>query len=845
MAQSSATQVLLRDRSSDAAALLCRVERLRQDANRRLAGEQRASQGQFLTPPAIAELMADLLAPAREMIRILDPGAGVGSLFAAAVAELVRRGGPVRRVSVLAYELDPVLAEGAAQALEMCREVADGHGVQVDGRIVTGDFLDTAHAVAQPQLWQADDVAEYDAVITNPPYRKIASSSTARALLRLAGIEVSNLYAGFLALAARQLATGGEMVAICPRSFCNGPYFGSFRKAFLADMALQTVHLIEDRDVAFQDGDVLQECVIFRAVRHGERGDVLLRSAPASGGAATCRRLAYDAVVRPTDADAVIHLPATALDDAVSARLAALPETLGGLGLGVSTGRVVEFRARDSIQAEPGPRCVPLVHPANVRDGRVVWPASGGRRPQAIRHTAATADLLAPNGIYVLVKRFTSKEQPRRVVAAVHRPADVPGELVGFENHLNVIHSRFGDLDPLLASGLAAYLNSTLLDLHFRQFSGHTQVNAADLRKLPWPRADDLRRIGQLCSGCEAAQAAVDQALREVLYPMETHDPVLAQARIEEAQAALTELGLPAPQRNRLSALTLLAFLDLGPADAWQTASMPLRGIDQVIEFVREHYGIEYATGTRESIRRESVHQFLQAGLLVKNPDQPDRPTNSPRTVYQVEPGALTLLQSYGSPDWQIGLRVYRATQQTLATRYAQERVMPVVPVRTPQGDRFSLAAGEHNELIREVVESFAPRFTPGATVLYAGDAAGKFAYYPEAARQQLADLGIAVDVHGQMPDVMLYHAERNWLVLVEAVTSHGPVDPKRKQQLQALFEGCRAALVFVTAFHRRDDLLQHLRAISWETEVWLAESPTHLIHFDGEHYLGPPALSE
>jgi len=308
-------------------------------------------------------------------------------------------------------------------------------------------------------------------------------------------------------------------------------------------------------------------------------------------------------------------------------------------------------------------------------------------------------------------------------------------------------------------------------------------------------------------------------------------------ASVEEAIDVLSQLQFPRQQRNERSALTLLTLLDLTPDKHWSEAADPMRGITQLMDLMAEHYGKQYAPNTRETVRRQTVHQFLAAGLVVLNPDEPDRPTNSAKTVYRVSPPSLRLLRAYGTADWAVELINYQYRIESLTERYALERDLQRIPVTLPEGQQVSLSPGGQNALVARIVEDFCPVFTPGGAVLYIGDADEKFAIYDE---ERLYELGITLDEHGKMPDLVVHHVRRGWLVLVEAVTSHGPVNPKRREELRDLFSASSAGLVFVTALENRRTLAKYVADISWETEVWVAEDPTHLIHFDGERFLGP-----
>jgi hypothetical protein len=308
-------------------------------------------------------------------------------------------------------------------------------------------------------------------------------------------------------------------------------------------------------------------------------------------------------------------------------------------------------------------------------------------------------------------------------------------------------------------------------------------------------------------------------------------------ASIDEAIDVLSQLGFPKGQLNERSGLTLLALLDLTPTKEWSEAGAPLRGITPMMDFMAEHFDKRYAPNTRETVRRQSVHQFQAAGLILRNPDDPARAVNSAKTTYQITGIALGLLRAYGTAEWTLELTRYRLRVEALTERWEKERRLQRIPVVLPDGAEITLSPGGQNVLIAALVQEFCPRFTPGGRVLYIGDADEKLAVFDEPG---LSSLGVAIEEHGKMPDLVVHDVDRDWLVLVEAVTSHGPVDAKRHEELHALFDDATIGLVFVTAFLDRRSLARYVGEISWETEVWVAESPTHLIHFNGERFLGP-----
>jgi hypothetical protein len=308
--------------------------------------------------------------------------------------------------------------------------------------------------------------------------------------------------------------------------------------------------------------------------------------------------------------------------------------------------------------------------------------------------------------------------------------------------------------------------------------------------------------------------------------------------KVREALRILVEVGMPRAQQNERSALCLLAICDLRPNDRWSDAGSPLIGITPIMEFAAEHYMDEpYAPNTRETIRRQSMHQFCDAGIAAYNPDKPDRPVNSPAAVYRISAEMRALVHTFGTGRWEEALRLFKTQRQSLADKYAAEREMSMVPLEVGGGKTVKLSPGDHSVLIRQIVEVFGARYAPGGTLIYAGDTGDKWGYFD---RKVLADLGVTPDSHGKFPDVIIYMPDKNWLLLCESVTSHGPVDGKRHEELKRLFDGCTAGLIYVTAFQTRAVMARYLSVIAWETEVWCAEAPTHLIHFNGTRFLGP-----
>ncbi len=661
--------------------------------------------GQFFTPVSIARFMAEKSEVSRQRIRLLDPGAGIGILSAAWVARACEMRTRPRSVHLTAYEADPKLVPYLEQTLKCCADACHDAGIEFHGETIEADFIETAvESLADRALFDSTHAEPFDCAILNPPYRKLNGQSSTRRRLRSVGIETSNLYAAFLWLTFRLLEPGGELIAITPRSFCNGLYFRPFREAFLREMALTRLHVFESRTAAFKDCEVLQENIIFRAVKDKTRHSAIISSSVAPDDPDTyAREVLPDELVNPRDSEQVIHIVADEIGTRFAQRVEGLATTLDSLGIQVSTGRVVDFRARHALAFEPNGRTVPLIYPLHFDGGFIAWPKPG-KKPNYLIVGIDTENLLVPAGVYVLVKRFSAKEEKRRVTAAVCDPSRLPGSDVGFENHLNYFHRQGNGLPLAIAKGLAAYLNSTLIDTYFRQISGHTQVNASDLRSLNYPDQATLERLGHRIGDLFPNQAELDAIIREELS-MVGDDPVKVGKRVTEAREILFALGLPSAQQNERSALTLLALLDLSPDKKWKSASSPLLGVTPIMDWFAEHYGKRYAPNTRETVRRQTLHQFIDAGIVVQNPDDLARPINSGLNVYQIKKGTLKLLRSYGSKQWNRNLKTWLGSVDTLKARYARERDMNRIPLSLESGETIELSPGGQNVLVQKIIE--------------------------------------------------------------------------------------------------------------------------------------------
>lgn len=476
--------------------------------------KRKSELGQFLTPSSVARYMASLFTKDKLTTpRLLDAGAGIGSLTSAFL-ERVLNEKTSDCAQVTMVEVDPVLRSKLETTLSPFHDVLD-----LEQIIVPDDFIEWA--VNQLDIEHslfATQIPRYTHAILNPPYKKINSRSKHRKLLSSIGIETVNLYSAFVALTIELMEQNGEMVAIIPRSFCNGAYFLPFRKLLLGKTAIKHMHLFNSRDKAFKDDDVLQENVILLLERGGVQGDVTISTSQDDSFDDYEEHIyAFDRIVNPFDTQLFIHIP-TSNEPSFLEKYPSIRYSLEEIGVEVSTGPVVDFRVRKHLRDLPEEGAVPLLYPNHFNGVFIDWPKQM-KNPNAIHVNEVTSKWLYPNGCYVAVKRFSSKEEKRRIVASICRPDNWNYEWIGFENGLNVFHSKKQGIPMELAAGLYLYLSSTDVDQYFRIFNGHTQVNATDLRNMKYPSRELLMKMGRVViSRCgNIDQEEIDRILEEML----------------------------------------------------------------------------------------------------------------------------------------------------------------------------------------------------------------------------------------------------------------------------------------------------------------------------------------
>src|SRR5579883_309938 len=480
------------------------------------APRARKEQGHFGTAPAIADFMAGMFTEIPQApCRVLDPGAGVGTLSAALCQRVLQQRTPCRLAFDL-WENNPHLEVHLHSTMETCRKVLKDAGHEMAFRIQIGDFV-LEHA-QPPPLFAKSPAALFDLVIMNPPYFKVRKDSKIAQAMGQIVYGQPNIYAFFMAIAADLLRDGGEMVAITPRSYFNGPYFKRFRKWFFDRMAIRRIHIFESRTQAFQEDEVLQENVILMAEKATDLQQVVLSSSTGRDFQKVARQtLPYGKVIEQSSGERFIRVATSGFEQRIIEIVDNLPHRFRELPFRISTGPVVTFRSTEFLRRERLDNTAPLFWMHNILPFEMRFPRKHGK-PSHILICDDSNRLLLPAKRYVLLKRFTAKEEPRRLVAGILEAQDSYAPFVGLENHLNYICEPSGELSKAEALGLAALFNSILVDRYFRAISGNTQVNAAEIRAMPVPCLETIRKLGLVVEkNNDRTPVTVERIVGEVL----------------------------------------------------------------------------------------------------------------------------------------------------------------------------------------------------------------------------------------------------------------------------------------------------------------------------------------
>lgn len=476
--------------------MIAKIEETRLNISRKTKADHKSRLGQYFTPQSIADFMVSMFPPTSKDCKLLDAGAGIGSLSSAFIQRWTDGDDfDFSKLELDTYELDNALIPHLEESL---RSFTPHKNFKYT--IHESDFiLETTRRISDPLFSHIEP--SYTHVILNPPYKKISTNSLHRKAMDLVGVRTVNLYTAFLILSLELCMKDANLVAIIPRSFCSGSYYRPFREYILKHAAIKQIHLFDSRTSAFKSDQVLQENIIIHLEKNGRQGDVLVsRSTDERFEDIESSMHCFGEILFENDAEKYFHIP-TFGSDTLKLYHQKFKCTLDEIGVQVSTGPVVDFRLREHLRPVRDLNSVPLLYPCHFKRSGLTWPLPGSKKPNAIHMAPQVEKWLYPSGNYCVVRRLSSKEEKKRIVAAfVSQNAFPDDKFVGFENHLNVFHFKKRGLPELFARGLCAFLNSSVVDEFFRCFNGHTQVNATDLKQLKYPDKEKLIRLGKWAS---------------------------------------------------------------------------------------------------------------------------------------------------------------------------------------------------------------------------------------------------------------------------------------------------------------------------------------------------------
>ena len=464
--------------------------------------------GQFITPLSIAQFMANLI-PTKSFndYKILDPGAGIGTLSYTLLNKILAEN-TCKNVELDCYEIDKTIIPILKKTFTV-NQLPENENIKIN--IFETDFiLDTVFKIS----FKINPL--YNCIILNPPYKKIRTESETRSILSSIGIETVNLYTAFIAVSILLLSEGGYISAIIPRSFCNGLYYLPFRNFLDTNIKIRRIHLFNSRKSSFKDESVLQENIIVLLQKSNNISNVIIsKSEDGEFKDYSEYSCAYDKIINPEDSQKYINIPDEETHNINNAYN--FNQTLSDLDLSVSTGPIVDFRNKEYLKQDYKPDCVPLIYPQHLKDNKLNWPVKSKKPNAIIVGTNEIKKSLFPKGNYIVIRRFTAKEEKKRIVASIITKEDFISEFMTFENHLNVIHQSHAGIDIFLAYGLLVYLNSDYFDNCFRLFSGHTQVNCTDLRNMNFPSKEILQKIGKRIKDLEIKNIDFEDVIAEVI----------------------------------------------------------------------------------------------------------------------------------------------------------------------------------------------------------------------------------------------------------------------------------------------------------------------------------------
>ena len=782
--------------------------------------EDRKNIGQFFTCESTARYMASLFdfSVLNTTVKILDPGAGSG-ILSAAVLERLEKSEKVKNIELTCFETDDKILTLLKNNLNFCKEKSKKN---VKINIIAENYITTQYLEFNNNLCAEQNPKKFDYIISNPPYIKLDKKAIEALSMPSICYGAPNLYFLFAAMSLFNLKDNAEMVYIMPRSWTSGAYFYKFREYLLNNGCLEHIHLFLSRDKVFETEKVLQETMVIKIKKTRIKNDSITITTSKGNNFDECTYIdvKYDDIV--TGKNKYVYLITSDKEVEVIEKINQFKYTLPEIGLKMKTGLTVDFRNKQLLCDVPKNNTVPLFYSQHIKNGKIIFPLK--KKGEYI--TTDKSSLLQINKNYLFIKRFTAKEEKRRLQCGIYLSKEFSQyKEISTQNKINFIESD-KQLSEEIVFGLYVIFNSYLYDSYYRILNGSTQVNSTEFNTIPVPSLEIIEKMGiDLLKNGNFDEETCDNILLKYLEENKM-------SKLEEARDIIQLLGVPQRQQADLCCYVLLAMAGLNEAATWNSAKNDWIRIHDIITFIKDNYGIAYAENSRETFRKQAIHHFRNAAFIEDN----GKATNSPNYRYRLTNEMLHLIKTYKTNNWKKQLKMFLDNHNTLISIYASKKKMQKMPVKI-NGVNFTFSTGSHNQLQKSILEEFAPRFAPDSECLYVGDTIEKDLVKNV---DKLHELGFTITLHDKMPDVVLYSKDKNWLYFIEAVTSVGPMEPKRIKELEEMTIGVTAGKIYVTAFLDFKTFKKFSETLAWETEVWIAEIPDHMIHLNGDKFLGP-----